>query len=343
VKRVEDKNAQRFDEAAAVAAPEIASALLGLPESIKADTQEIRIRTGRPVMLCGLYGVCFLEKSGRVAFTTYKSAMVATNEQVAATLKKASGYSLYSHQESIAKGFITFGSGHRMGICGTAVGTDGRISNVRDASSLNIRIARDHTGCSVRILDLLWNGGIKSLIITGPPLCGKTTVLRDMARQLSSGYRDNYFKVSVVDERFELSNFTDDGESLGINCDVLRGCKKDEGIIHVVRSMAPEIVICDEIGSLSDAKAVTEGLNSGVKFILSVHSSGKEDFFKRPQVRTLLSTGEFETVVFLKNAMNPGQVEEIVKAGDITDEIYRNSHAGYNDICGRKGICLEYV
>lgn len=338
-----DKNALRFDEAASVTVPEISSALLNLPENIKADTQEIRIRTGRPVMLCGLYGVCFLFAGGRVSFTSHDSAITATKEQVANTLKKASGYSLYSHQDSIAKGFLTFGSGHRMGICGTVVGSDGRIINVRDASSLNIRIARDHSGCSLQILNSLWAGGIGSLIITGPPLCGKTTILRDMAKQLSSGYMDNYFKVSVVDERYELSDFTDNGEGLGINCDVLRGCKKDEGIIHVVRSMAPEIVICDEIGSLNDAKAVTEGLNSGVKFLLSVHSNGREDFFLRPQVRTLLSTGEFRTVVFLKNAMNPGQVSGIIKAGELQDEIHRYSNACPDHICGGQSVFFDNI
>lgn len=198
--------------------------------------------------------------------------------------------------------------GHRAGICGTAVFDNEKIVNIRDISSINIRIAREHINSSSELLSKVKSIS-KGLIICGSPCSGKTTVLRDLARKLSL---EQDMKVSIVDERGEIAG-TVKGvcqNDIGL-CDVLDGYSKADGIIHSIRSMSPDVVICDEIGGFDDVKAILQSANSGVSFIATVHADNEDELIKKPFIKELIKSNVFEKAVFLHNRKNAGKIKSV--------------------------------
>ena len=103
----------------------------------------------------------------------------------------------------LARGFVTLPGGHRAGICGEAALDKSGSRTVRYISSVNLRVASEHIGCSREITAALFHDGLCGALIAGPPCSGKTTLLRDMARLLSSEPYGK--KVAVVDERGEMA------------------------------------------------------------------------------------------------------------------------------------------
>lgn len=307
----------RFDQAVDCTPEGLKAFLKSLPESVKHDIQEVRLRINRPVALYGAGKMRYLTKGGKLTtFCNGCDVYIISASEINATFQNICNYSVYSRQNEIRSGFVTMQGGHRAGICGTAVYDDDgiTITNIRDISSINIRISRQITGVSDELLsriDLLSGG----LLLCGVPASGKTTILRDMALRLTNTYGK---KVAVVDERGELA-----GTSRGVmqndlgQSDVLDGYRKGEGILHAIRCLSPEIIICDEVGNSEDIAAVSEGLNAGVSLAVSVHCSSKSDFKKRKQAMELLNTGAFKHVVFLKNRSTPGEIKEICTADDM--------------------------
>lgn len=189
-------------------------------------------------------------------------------------------------------------------------------------------------------MDRLGNRLEGGLLIGGPPSSGKTTILRDLARQLSSGVRGNIRKVAVVDERGEIAG-TYMGvpeNDLGCCCDVLDGYPKAEGILLAVRTLSPDVVICDEIGSESEVDAVEQGLNTGVTMIASIHAGDAKELIRRKQAQKLLRTGAFETIAMLQKSYGPGGLSGIYKVGDLLAEaggcIVSDSGRDAFGICG---------
>lgn len=240
-----------------------------LPEKIRltvpfSSVAEIRIRAGRPSVCVDIFGkmsVCSEPFSA---------------EETADFFARVCKYSVHSYQEEIARGFVTLDGGHRVGICGTAVTENGKIVFLKDISGLNIRIAHQIIGCSDEIFSRYFDKEFCSLLIAGKPLCGKTTVLRDLARRLGEHHR-----VTVIDQRNEISASVRGLPSLnvGLNTDVLCGCGKSEGIIMALRSMSPEVIICDEIAH--DETAVEQALFCGVKVIAAAHAGSLKDLDRR--------------------------------------------------------------
>ncbi|MFR2562105.1 MAG: stage III sporulation protein AA, partial [Anaeromassilibacillus sp.] len=182
--------------------------------------------------------------------------------------------------------------------------------------SINIRIARQVYGCASAVLQAVGKNLREGVLIAGAPASGKTTILRDMARQLSSGLCGDVRKVAVVDERGELAG-TYRGvpqNDLGPCCDVLDGYPKGEGILQAIRSLSPEFIICDELGGLADVEAAAQGLNAGVGMISSVHAGNVRELLRRQQAVSLLHTGAFGYVVLLEGSREPGRVAEVYKA-----------------------------
>lgn len=241
---------------------------------------EIRLRAGRPSVAVNVFGDM---KTCSAAFSA---------EEIADCFAEICRYSVYSFEEEIAQGFITLDGGHRVGICGTAVTKNGRITSLKDISGLNIRIAHQVYGCADELYERVFSDGVHSLLLGGKPLSGKTTVLRDLARRLGERHR-----IVLIDSRSELSASVRGTPSfdVGLNTDVLCGCEKSAGIMLAVRSLSPEVVICDEIGN--DEAAVEQAMFCGVKIIASAHADSIDQLKKRPSTRGLLPL--FERVAVL--------------------------------------------
>lgn len=241
---------------------------------------EIRLRAGRPSVSVNVFGEM---KTCSTAFSA---------EEIADCFAEICRYSVYSYEEEIARGFITLDGGHRVGICGTAVTKNGKITSLKDISGLNIRIAHQVRGCADELYERVFSNGLHSLLLAGKPLSGKTTVLRDLARRLGERHR-----VVLIDSRGELSASVRGTPSfdIGLNTDALCGCEKSEGIMLCIRSLSPEIIICDEIGN--DEAAVEQAMFCGVKMIASAHADSMEQLQKRTSTRSLMPL--FERVAVL--------------------------------------------
>lgn len=332
---------ERFDMAAKGLCPRLRAAVSGLPQGIKEQAQEIRIRSGRPLAVYCVGRMYYLTAQSKPVTALCGSGMlIVTPKDVSDTFQSICGYSVYSHQNEIRHGFLTMQGGHRAGLCGTAVYQNGVLSNIRDISSINIRIARQIGGAADKLLEMM-DGDFGGLLLCGAPSCGKTTILRDLSRQLSNTYMK---KVAVVDERGELAGTcsgvyqNDLGQS-----DILDGYSKGEGILQAVRCLSPEIIICDEAGSIDDVRAIEQGLNAGVSMIASIHASTRAELMNRVQGRRLLQTGAFRHAAFLKGRQQPGEIREYIE----TEALFHaadpvgNSHHHFRSVNRAVGVAAR--
>lgn len=311
------ENKGRFFQAAKYLCPSLGKKILQLCEQLENSAQEIRLRVNRPISIVCTNITYYVTSSGGLTRAALGGSLLKVSKNdIVDTFQNICNYSVYTRQNEIINGFVTMFGGHRAGICGTAVANNGKITNIRDISSINIRIAREHKGCAKQLIDRLGNlhGGV---LICGAPCSGKTTVLRDMARIMSTELCKN---VSLIDERGELAGavsgvFRND---VGM-CDVYDSYKKSEAMIQAVRSMAPDIIICDEIGAEDDIYAVEQTVNSGVLVIATVHCANEYELKHKENMRRIFKTGAFSKVVFLSDKKTPGKVVKIIQAGDIFD------------------------
>lgn len=328
-----------FDGAAEVTGERIAAYLRALPQALKSQIQEIRLRADRPVCLSTSAGVVFLQKEGGLGHVAGAGSVVIFREEIEEIFKRICRCSVYSHQNEIKNGYVTILGGHRVGICGTMVYSGGEVTGIREISSLNIRIAREIKGCADGLIRQIGEELTGGLLIAGPPSCGKTTLLRDLARQLSEGICGEARKVVVIDERGEIgASYAGTAQNdLGPCCDILDGCAKGDGILQAVRSLSPDFIICDELGGERDAQSVTEGLNAGAAVVATIHAGNPREFLSRRQACSLLETGAFRTVVFMQGRSGPGKIREIWKAGDLLAQMGGGA-SPIGGVCGG-GVC----
>ena len=234
-----------------------------------------------------------------------------TGAQLAEILRALCEYSVHSYTEDIARGYVTLPGGHRAGVCGTAVTERGLVTAVRDISSINLRVAREIPGAAGELCARMYsNGGLPGLLISGAPGSGKTTLLRDLARRLSDGNGPEGHRgraapcrrVAIIDERGELAGAREGTPccAVGANTDVLTGYPKCEGILLAIRSLSPEIILCDELGGEPDAAALEAGFHTGVRFVATIHAGSAEEALARPVAQRLLSCGAFDYLVHLE-------------------------------------------
>lgn len=284
-----------FDAAAGMLAAPLGDLLLALPAQTKDEITEIRVRRRRPLVLMLGNRTCFLTDSGKLVNHCSARAMGVSDSAFDGLFAAVCAYSVHTHMGTLVEGFVTAPNGNRVGIAATAVEKEGKITAIRDVQSLNIRIAKERHGCARGILNTLFVGRLPSIIVAAPPGGGKTTVLRDLAQSLSGGFGGHYRKVSVVDERGEFSGFPP-----GINTDVLTGFSKKQGMEIAVRTLSPELIVCDEIADDAEVDAIRSGFSSGVAFAVSVHIRDTDDLVRKTIIKKLCLTGEFDYVVLLE-------------------------------------------
>ncbi|MDO4482110.1 MAG: stage III sporulation protein AA [Bacillota bacterium] len=260
--------------------------------------EEIRIKAGEKILLAGGFGEIV-------------SDIEVSREGIASAVDSLLEHSVYAHMDELCSGYVTASGGHRIGICGKAVSENGRIKNIKDFSSLNIRRSREIRGCGEKVKKYIIgrNGEFLNTLVVSPPKCGKTTLLRDIVRQLS----EEGFRISLVDERSEIGALYKGipGHNVGMRTDIMDSCGKQEGIILMVRSMSPDIVCTDEIGSPGDGEAIKEAVKSGVGILTSVHGSEFEEL-KNSKISELIRERIFERYIFLSAVPEVGTVSGIL-------------------------------
>jgi len=278
------------------------------------DIQEIRMRINRPLMMtcCGdeyfITGKGELKKEEQGGYQVSKNELMETMEYIA-------NYSMYAFEEELRQGYITIQGGHRIGIAGKTILDGEKIRNVKYISFINIRMSHQIMGCANKVLPyIIKERKICHTLLISPPRCGKTTLLRDIIRQISNG--NKYCggnTVGVVDERSEIGGAYQGvpQNDLGIRTDLLDCCPKAAGMMMLVRSMSPNVIAVDEIGDYGDIHAIESVINCGCKLIATVHGSSMEDIKCKPLLQKLVAEKVFERYVILHNDRGIGQVKGI--------------------------------
>lgn len=247
-------------------------------------------------------------------------------EDLLEILVNISRNSIYAIQNEINNGFVVIRGGHRIGICGEVVMQNGEIKNIKNISSMNIRIAKELIGCADKIMPYIVNGDrIKNTLIVSPPGCGKTTILRDAIRQISNGVRAlnfNGLNVGLIDERGEIASVSYGISNLdvGNRTDILSNIPKSKGMEMLVRSMGISVIATDEIGSDSDVEAIKYASLSGVGMIFTMHGTSFEDIYRKKGIKELINENLFERIIILSNRKGPGTIESIQNIADFKRE-----------------------
>lgn len=307
----------KISEVARYMPKELKQMLEGLSPQVSEGIEEVRLRQGKPIMLYGDGREYLLGRNGQVVFDI-KNAYICTYEDIKSSVSLITNYSLYSYEDDIRNGFVTIDGGHRVGICGKAVLENGRVRTFKDISFINYRIARQIIGAADKVLRNMvqTDSSICNTLIISPPQCGKTTILRDIVRQLSNGIPAMGFKgkkIGLIDERNEIAacSMGVPKNDVGIRTDVLDSCPKAEGILIMIRSMSPEIIATDEIGRNEDGAAILDAINAGVKIITTIHGSDIEDFLRKPSLEKLHG-GLFERYIVMSRRRGVGTIEAIL-------------------------------
>lgn len=278
----------RVRQICAVLPPEVADAVLALPPGRRETLEEVRLRRG-----CEITAVL----AGREAPLSLERPLVCTGDTLEHLVNTACGYSAYAAADALRQGFLPLAGGHRLGLCGTAVLSEGRVTTLKEISSANLRVAGQRLGCAGAVADALGRRPENALIL-GPPGSGKTTLLRDLVRQLSDRLGQ---RVGLVDSRGELAACVDGQPQLAVGrrTDVVSLMPKAEAMELLIRSMSPRWIAVDEITAPADVEAMAGASYCGVGLLATAHGYGREDLARRPLYRRLAELGVFSLLVIL--------------------------------------------
>ena len=273
--------------------------------------QEIRLRVQAPLLLVMDNREYYVTENGRLS-SQRKEAYVVSQEELKETMEHISRHSLYAFEEEVKQGFLTIQGGHRIGLAGKAILDERGIRTIKYISFLNIRLAHQIIGCADRIMPYLYeNKEVLHTLIISPPRCGKTTLLRDVIRQLSNGVGSQKgVNVGVVDERSEIGACFHGApqNDLGIRTDILDCCPKAKGMMMMIRTMSPRVIAVDEVGSREDLDAMEYVMNCGCKLVATVHGNSVEDMLQKPVLQRLIQEKRFERYILLDNQKEIGHL-----------------------------------
>lgn len=284
-----------------------------LPNEIAQSLESLKLNAWHEIRLRAEKKVCVV-----IGDSIVKLDCFVNQKQIRTVLEKMCGDSVYAYVDEIANGYITLEGGHRVGIVGRVVMKNNEVSYVRNISGLNIRYAKEIIGCANQIIHhIVTPNRVFNTLIVAPPLCGKTTILRDVVRQISDGVAAHPpCNVAIVDERGEIAACTGGVPQymVGDNTDVLDNCPKQLGMEMLLRSMSPTVIATDELGNDGDCAAVCSVLNAGVKIIATAHGYAADKC--RGDVSELIRRKAFEKIIVLSNKKGPGTIEEVISYDD---------------------------
>lgn len=284
------------------------------------EIREIRLRADRPIIIYRLGEELFLDREGNLTDKA-GDAMFVSRGELDELLEHICHYSVYAYEEELRQGFLTVAGGHRVGVAGQAVlNGDGKVRTVKNISFMNIRVAHEVKGAADGLLPEVYeNGRLMNSLIVSPPGCGKTTLLRDLVRQVSDGNRyGRGMTVAVADERSEIAGAYGGKpqNDVGMRTDVLDACPKEVAMMMLLRSMTPEVIAIDELGNSGELEALRRAAACGCKILATAHGDGTED------LGTRFGRGEFEQlfqrVVLLERKNGSCHIREVRRGGEIS-------------------------
>lgn len=313
-------NGQVMDERILFICPlSVREALNAADPALVGQIQELRLRQNRPLGVMLDQRDFFMTRRGEMTTDPLEAYKVTSND-IERVFQNISRHSVYALEEELRNGYVTVPGGHRIGFTGEAVLVNGGVKNLKHISCINIRVSREIKGCADKVIPWMVDKYLKTVfhtLIISPPKCGKTTLLRDIVRQISNGVPAlglPGMNVGVVDERSELAAcyLGVPQNDVGNRTDVLDKCPKAEGMYMLVRSMAPQVIASDELGHQGDISALQEVLNAGIRLITSVHGSSVEDIQKRPVLREIMSLRLFQRFIILGRSKGAGTLEAVL-------------------------------
>lgn len=279
--------------------------------------QEIRLRINKPLIIIYDNQEYFVDQENKLV-QECSAGYIITQNEMRETMEYISNYSLYAFEDEIKQGFITIQGGHRVGVAGKTILCEEKIKNMKHISFLNIRLSHQIKGCADQVIPYVYQEeGISHTLIISPPGCGKTTLLRDLIRQISNGKKNKKgMMVGVVDERSEIGAcyMGIPQNDLGIRTDILDCCPKAEGMMMLIRSMSPTVIAVDEIGSREDIEAIECAINCGCKLLATAHGASIDEIMNKPLLGRLVKERIFERFIILNGKRQVGHIDEIYDA-----------------------------
>ncbi len=274
--------------------PEIRGVLNKLSPTVKSNAEEIRLRAGLPLALTVAGDIVFVDKDSKLYFNYVPNLFKISNREINECFRLLCKGSVFAHGEELKNGFVIMDNGCRAGVCGTL--NENLV--MKDITSINIRIARQIFGAANSIVRANLTGG---LLLAGPPGSGKTTVLRDLIRQVSNGAMGKMKRIAVIDSRAEISGGANGfcGNDLGQNTDVLFTHERAFGVEIALRTMFPDIIAFDEIGNEKELSSVMQSFNSGVDVFTTAHIGTTDELMKRAVTRKLIKSGVISNVALM--------------------------------------------